>query len=105
MLVQRGPGGGAWARAQLDDKHRMRWSIARFMLGGNVATDPAEMKCVRRSMGFKNKDGAFMAASDMLIGTNAQGEPDAIRNSYELVENEIRMGNAARFSLGDISSK
>jgi hypothetical protein len=43
------------------------------------------------------REGAFAWASEQLVGTTAQGEPDSVRRSYNKVRRAIAKGEGAKF--------
>jgi hypothetical protein len=72
-------------------KHVLRWHNAKIALA-----------CRERLVadGFPpTRDGAFQWVSQLLRGTVASGENDAVERSYKKVEKAIRDGNGARFGI------
>ena len=102
--TSRGRAGGIVARLDQDALHLMRWNVASWALGDIVGgDDSARRKRTRKELtkGKGTREEAFALASELLRGSTAQASPDAVKKSYDLVNHEIRAGNAARFGIGE----
>ena len=88
----RGRTGGRRAAAEMDRIHYLRWSSVRHWL------DKDNRKCLKLG-GYKpTREGVFAFVSDRLKCSKAQGSPDAVKDSYKLVETARRAGALDRFA-------
>jgi hypothetical protein len=76
--------GGFSAQAKRWEIHQRRWNVATMWLRHRQLLPYGDHQYPA------TRDGAFAYASEMLRGTLAQGEPQQIQRSYELVEKRRR---------------
>jgi hypothetical protein len=89
---KRGRVGNASAAARQNAIHYQRWATVKELR--DRRQEFAE------SLGFETTwEAAFNNAHDSLKGTFAQGSPDAVKKSYQLVERLGRQGKGARFHM------
>ena len=71
------------------EKHYTRWDAVREL---------RERKEELASLGYKATwEAAYENAAEMLKGTAAQGEPEAIKKSYEMINRLMKAGRARPF--------
>lgn len=82
-----------------NQRHVVRWSLARRALAGRSSVAGKEKAWLKLAGYADNQDGAFQWASDQLKGAPARGSRGAIETSYKLVNDAIAEGNGALYGI------